>query len=187
MRGLVRSGMAVCAMAVLAVSGCSDAMKTQRYEEPLEPSEFFVDGVVPRPPVAHTVSREEGRWDPAALTGLRNGQPVAVSPLAPSLEQARRGREQFEVYCSVCHGSYGYGRGPVVERGFPPPPSLHEERLREVADGHLFRVITDGLGLMYPYRSRISVEDRWAIVTYIRSLQLAVGGEQPDEGEEGAP
>jgi mono/diheme cytochrome c family protein len=84
-----------------------------------------------------------------------------------------RGREAFDINCSVCHGRDGYGLGMVVQRGFPQPPSFHSERLRQAPVGHFFEVITHGYGVMYPFGSRISPADRWAIVSYIRALQFS--------------
>jgi mono/diheme cytochrome c family protein len=71
----------------------------------------------------------------------------------------------------VCHGADGYGRGIVVRRGFPAPPSYHDDRLRQTPDGHLFDVMTRGYGAMLPYADRLSPRDRWSIVAYIRALQ----------------
>ena len=82
-----------------------------------------------------------------------------------------RGRVQFMAICANCHGEDGYGRGIVVRRGFPQPPSYHEEKLRNAPVGHLYDVIANGYGAMYPYKSIVDVNDRWAIVAYIRALQ----------------
>jgi hypothetical protein len=84
-----------------------------------------------------------------------------------------RGQERYNIYCSPCHGMTGEGDGMIVRRGFSKPPSYHTDRLRKAPVGHYFDVITNGFGAMYPYGSRIEPEDRWAIVAYIRALQLA--------------
>jgi mono/diheme cytochrome c family protein len=84
-----------------------------------------------------------------------------------------RGRERFDIYCAVCHGRTGQGRGIVVERGFPAPPSLDIERLRRQPPGYFFHVITRGYGVMYSYANRVDPDDRWAIAAYIRALQLS--------------
>jgi hypothetical protein len=73
----------------------------------------------------------------------------------------------------MCHGATGYGDGMIVRRGFRKPPSYHEDRLRQARVGHIYRVITDGFGAMPPYRAQIPVQDRWAIVAYMRALQLS--------------
>src|SRR5205085_11750125 len=84
-----------------------------------------------------------------------------------------RGRDRFEIYCAVCHGRTGEGNGMIVQRGFPPPPSFHIDRLRQAPIGHLFDVITQGYGIMYSYAERVEPNDRWAISAYIRALQLS--------------
>jgi hypothetical protein len=84
-----------------------------------------------------------------------------------------RGQERYNIYCSPCHGMTGDGDGMIVRRGFSQPPTYHQDRLRKAPVGHFFDVITNGFGAMYPYASRVEPEDRWAIVAYIRALQLA--------------
>ncbi|HET7411136.1 MAG TPA: cytochrome c, partial [Pararhizobium sp.] len=85
----------------------------------------------------------------------------------------KRGHQRFDIYCSPCHGLAGYGDGMVVQRGFPHPPSFHSARLRAAPASHLFDVITKGYGVMYSYASRVPPHDRWAIIAYIRALQLS--------------
>jgi mono/diheme cytochrome c family protein len=84
-----------------------------------------------------------------------------------------RGQQRFDIFCSPCHGANGDGNGIVVERGMPPPTSYHAERLRNEEDQHFFDVITNGYGAMYSYGARVPPRDRWAIVAYIRALQLS--------------
>ncbi len=85
----------------------------------------------------------------------------------------QRGRERYDVFCSPCHGFSGDGDGMIVQRGFRHPPSFHEDRLRTAPVGHYFDVITNGFGVMYPYGYRVPPADRWAIIAYIRALQLS--------------
>ena len=89
-----------------------------------------------------------------------------------------RGQERYEIYCSVCHGMTGNADGIVVRRGFRKPPSYHEQRLREAPVGHFFDVVTNGWGAMTSYSSQIPAQDRWAIIAYIRALQLSQAGGQ---------
>jgi mono/diheme cytochrome c family protein len=110
------------------------------------------------------------RTDPF-LTGLAGGEPLPRSPVPFTRDVLERGRERFNIYCAVCHGEDGYGRGIVVRRGFPPPPSYHDDRLRQAPDGHLFDVMTRGYGAMLPFADRLAPRDRWAVVGYIRALQ----------------
>jgi mono/diheme cytochrome c family protein len=84
-----------------------------------------------------------------------------------------RGRAQFDVFCAPCHARTGNGDGMIVQRGMPRPPSLHMDRLRTADDQHFFDVITNGYGIMYSYAARVPPHDRWAIVAYIRALQLS--------------
>jgi mono/diheme cytochrome c family protein len=84
-----------------------------------------------------------------------------------------RGRGRFNIYCSVCHGLAGYGDGMIVQRGFSKPPSFHTDELRNSPASHFFDVITQGFGAMPSYRIQTTVEDRWAIIAYIRALQLS--------------
>jgi mono/diheme cytochrome c family protein len=93
-------------------------------------------------------------------------------PAPVTLGQLRKGQERFNIYCSVCHGITGVGDGMIVQRGFPRPPSFHEQRLRDAPEGHFFHVITHGYGAMYSYASRVEPAERWAIIAYIRALQL---------------
>lgn len=91
-----------------------------------------------------------------------------------------RGKERYEIYCAPCHGKTGAGDGMIVRRGFSQPPTYHQDRLREAPVGHYFDVITNGFGAMYPYASKVSPEDRWAITAYIRALQLSQNATSAD-------
>jgi mono/diheme cytochrome c family protein len=97
----------------------------------------------------------------------------ATNPLPRTLAVLKRGQERFGIFCAPCHGFAGHGDGMVARRGFPNPPSYHIDRLRNAPDAHFFDVITNGYGAMYPYADRVPPNDRWAIVAYIRALQLS--------------
>lgn len=160
-------------LTTVGLAGCHRDMYVQPYKRPLDPSTLFANGSSARPLEAGTVSRE----DPADLgpveTGLQNGRLVVDIPVPITAGLVSRGREQFGIYCAVCHGADGYGQGMIVQRGFPEPPSFHTDRLRQAPAGHFFDVMTRGYGVMYPYASRVSAPDRWAITAYIRALQLS--------------
>ncbi|MDQ2856467.1 MAG: cytochrome c [Acidobacteriota bacterium] len=100
-------------------------------------------------------------------------------PFPITSEILDRGQERFQIYCSVCHGMTGQADGMIVRRGFRKPPSYHEQRLREAPVGHFFDVVTNGWGAMPSYASQVPVRDRWAIIAYIRALQLSQAGAQP--------
>jgi mono/diheme cytochrome c family protein len=145
---------------------------TPRYEA-YEKSEFFGDGRSMRPQVAGTVARGQLREDKALFEGKAGATFVARNPLPLTLPLVHRGRQRYDIYCTPCHGQAGRGDGIVVRRGYRAPPSLHIDRLRGQADGYLYDVITNGFGVMPDYAEQISVRDRWAIVAYVRALQLS--------------
>ncbi len=140
---------------------------------PDQPTTFFHDGRSQRPVVPGTVARGELRIDELMFTGKENGQESNRFPFPITRTDLVRGREEFNIYCTPCHGYTGNGNGMIVQRGFSQPPSYHIQRLRDAPVGHFFGVMTDGFGAMYSYGSRISPEDRWRIAAYIRALQLS--------------
>jgi mono/diheme cytochrome c family protein len=166
---------AACALALVALccAGCHRDMRDQPRYEPLEASTFFADGQSARPIVAGTVARGQLNDDEPFFTGKETGELVAEIPLEIDRGLLKRGQERFNVYCSVCHGRTGEGNGMIVQRGFRKPPSLHDERLRNAPAGHFFDVMTNGLGAMPSYRVQVPVRDRWAIVAYVRVLQMS--------------
>ncbi len=119
----------------------------------------------------HSVPHGEPSPGDPFTSGWASAERVTRSPVPFTRDVLLRGQDRFNIYCAVCHGADGYGRGIVVRRGFPPPPSYHEERLRAASDGYLFEVMTRGYGAMLPYADRLTARDRWAIVGYIRALQ----------------
>lgn len=152
---------------------CRQDMFNQPKSDPLEASPFFPDGADSRPIPAHTVAEGHLDADELFYTGMVDGKLAASFPEAVDMAMLQRGRQEFEIYCTPCHGFTGEGDGIVVQRGFPKPPSYHIRRLREAPVGHFFDVITNGYGVMYPYRDRVKPADRWAIIAYIRALQLS--------------
>jgi mono/diheme cytochrome c family protein len=99
-------------------------------------------------------------------------------PVPVTKELVDRGQDRFNIYCIVCHGPVGNGDGMIVRRGFPKPPTYHDDRLRNAPVGHFFDVITNGWGKMNSYADKLSAADRWAVVAYIRALQV---GQNPEE------
>lgn len=161
----------VCALA--SAVGCHQDMYNQPRYEPLEESDFFDDGRASRPLVPGTVYRGQLPADSVLLTGSRDGELIDELPVELDKSLLLRGEERFNIYCSVCHDRTGEGNGMIVERGYRRPPTLHSDRLRGVPLGHFFDVTTNGFGAMPAYSPQISVDDRWAIVAYIRALQLS--------------
>ncbi|HEX6003027.1 MAG TPA: cytochrome c [Burkholderiales bacterium] len=175
---------ALLATLVLLLAGC-ERMARNMYDQPRyrphQPSSLFPDGNSSRPAVPDTVVHARGN-----LAGTSSGRVgVAAELRRAAAERAQalpwpvtqalieRGRERFNIYCVPCHSPVGDGDGMVTRRGFPHPPSYHIERLRQAPDRHFYDVITRGHGIMYSYADRVAPEDRWAIVAYIRALQLS--------------
>jgi mono/diheme cytochrome c family protein len=158
---------------LVALIGCQRMAQEPRYR-PLQSSTFFADGTSARPIPGDTVARGRVQDDTLLYAGKdASGQDSAELPFPASSELLLRGKQRYEIYCAVCHGFTGDGDGMVVQRGFLPPPSYHSDRLRQAPVGHFFDVITNGFGAMPSYADQIPVTDRWAIVAYVRALQLS--------------
>lgn len=140
---------------------------------PLRESSFFDDARSARPLLAGTVARGQLHDDPLVVTGKINGADATMFPFSVDAKVMARGQERFNIFCSPCHGRTAAGDGMVVQRGYRRPPSFHQDRLRDAPVGHFFDVITNGFGAMPDYATQIKAEDRWAIIAYIRALQLS--------------
>ena len=149
-------------LATLLLAGCFNDMADQPKYEPDEPNGLFPDGTTAQPV-------PEGTVDRAALA--REAAAAVPPPVTGDL--LARGQERYRIFCTPCHGLAGDGEGIVPQRGFPHPPSYHTERLRRAPAAHFFDVITEGYGAMYAYNDRVPPADRWAIIAYIRALQLS--------------
>jgi mono/diheme cytochrome c family protein len=162
---------AACGAAcVILLAGCSlkQDMAQQPKNRPLSPSDFFADGRSERPLLENTVARGSLTDDELVVAKDSNSFPLPVT--AQLLE---RGEERYKIFCTPCHGLQGDGNGMISMRGMKHPPSYHEARLRQVPNGYIFDVITNGFGAMYGYSAQIPPRDRWAIVAYVRALQLS--------------
>ena len=174
----------------LFASGCERQVRSM-YDQPRydagEASPLWRDGKAARPPVPGTVAAAAG--DIAGTSSARKGQDVpqqwrvaetANAPPPVTKALLVRGQERFSIYCVPCHSVLGDGDGPVAQHGFPHPPTYHQARLRDAPDRYLFDVITNGHGIMYGYADRVDAQDRWAIVAYIRALQLSQGAKMAE-------
>ena len=176
----------IIALVVGCALGCEDDMADQPRFEPLEPSAFFNDGISSRQIPEGTVARGHLRSDTHLYQGKVNGQTATEFPFPVTKEWLARGRQRYEIFCAVCHGSTGDGYGMIVQRGFVRPPAFfpvpahqsalpqlfaREQWLMTAPAGHFFDVITNGWGAMFSYNDRVRPEDRWAIIMYIRALQ----------------
>ncbi|HTA52251.1 MAG TPA: cytochrome c [Candidatus Acidoferrum sp.] len=169
--------------AALLLCGCRLDMHIQPKYLPYEPTDFFGDGRSERQPVPGTVARGQLRLDELMFTGRENGVVADKFPFPITKADLDRGRERYNVYCTPCHDYSGTGRGMIVQRGFPQPPSYHIQRLRDAPAGHFFEVMTNGFGAMYSYAARVEPADRWRIAAYIRVLQLSRNAKVDDVPE----
>jgi len=172
-RKALRAGAGIALASVLLFVGCRQEMYDQPRTKPHQPSDFFADGRSDRQPVAGTIARGQLRDDVHLYTGRVSGVLVSTFPFPVTRAGLERGRDRFNIYCAPCHDRVGNGNGMIVRRGYRAPPSLHIDRLRDAPVGHLFDVTTNGLGAMPDYAAQIPVRDRWAIVAYLRALQLS--------------
>jgi mono/diheme cytochrome c family protein len=166
---------------VFAIAACRQDMHDQPKYEPLESSAFFGDGQASRPLVQGTVARGQLQDDEHLYTGKINGQPVTTFPFQITAPMMDRGQQKYNVYCAPCHDRVGTGAGMIVKRGYRQPQSFHIDRLRAAPPGHFYDVITNGFGAMPDYRAQIQPEDRWAVVAYIRALQLSQHATDTDQ------
>ena len=171
MRGVRRASVAV--LALVLVSGCRQDMHNQPKYKPLRGSALFANGSSARPIIEGTVARGTLQSDEAFFTGKDGGTAVTELPFPVDAAVLDRGEERYNIYCAPCHDRTGGGRGMVVQRGYRQPPSFHVERLRAVQVGYFFDVITNGFGAMPDYRAQMTPRDRWAVIAYIRALQLS--------------
>lgn len=176
--------------------GCRYDMQDQPRYKAYKKSDFFTDGRASRDLPEGTVARNNLRENKVFYTGKKeNADPnvqvqtttspsgntlvtsfpndIEKSPVPLTKELLERGETKYNVYCTVCHGPVGNGDGMIVRRGYPQPPTYNDDRLRNAPDGHFFDVITNGWGRMNSYAHQVSPADRWAIVAYIRALQLS--------------
>ncbi|CAN5767360.1 cytochrome c [soil metagenome] len=168
-----------CCLLFLIACG-NPEMKDQKKYEPLEPSTFYPDGKSARELMPNTVARGDLRTDTLLYAGLENGKLAETFPFTITQGVLARGQQRYNIFCAPCHGYDGYGKGMIVQRGFSPPPSFHQDNLRNAPIGHFFDVITNGFGAMYSYGDRVPPGDRWAIIAYIRALQLSQNAKLSD-------
>lgn len=182
--------------------------------KPFRSSSFYSDGLSTRPPIEGTVARGFLKEDTEFHTGKKANRNAASSqpgpqptsgtgvalqgaaaypddielfPITVTKEVVGRGKERYEIFCSACHGYTGNGDGMIVRRGFRRAASFNDDRLRQAPVGHFFDAITNGWGAMPSYAPQIPPEDRWAIVAYLRALQLSQQNQTPPAAPAAAP
>lgn len=194
-----RSGVMIACVLAGVVAGCRGRtsaeppiqplrnMADQDRYDPQSESHFFADQRTMRPPVAGTIPRER-ELDPELADGRLADDSGYVLEV-PKRAQARfkspqamleRGQDRYNIYCRPCHDGTGFGKGTVIQRSGwqPAPPSFHDDRIRQMPDGQLFATITRGVRMMPSYGARMPIADRWAVVSYVRALQLSQGAGQ---------
>lgn len=189
---------AFCLLPFVLTAGCRYDMQDQPRYKALKKSDWFGDNRAMRDLPEGTVARGYLREDKAFYQGKKDVAPNAQVapaqtvtdasgnnlqatfpdaidefPVPVTKELIDRGEQRYKIYCIVCHGPVGNGDGMIVRRGFSKPPTYNDDRLRNAPVGHFFDVMTNGWGKMNSYASQVSVADRWAIVSYIRTLQIS--------------
>ena len=187
-----------------ALTGCRYDMQDQPRYKAYKESNFFPDNRASRDLPEGTVARGKLKDNKAFYTGKidnpnlnaqvetttdASGNTLVSSfpndidefPVPVTKELVDRGQERYNIYCIVCHGPVGNGDGMIVRRGFPKPPTYHDDRLRNAPVGHFFDVMTNGWGKMNSYAVQVAPADRWAIVAYIRALQVSQNPEMIKE------
>ena len=202
------------AYCLLFSTACRQDMQDQPRMKPFRSTTFFRDGMSSRPPVTGTVPRGYLRADREFFTGKKSAAGTIAPAAAPTatppgaiaaqgiasypddLEEfpllithdvVKRGKERYDIFCSACHGMTGNGDGMIVRRGFRRAASFHTDSLRQAPVGHYFDAITNGWGAMPSYAAQILARDRWAIVAYIRALQLSHQNMQSPTGQPQPP
>ncbi len=153
-------------------------------------TEFYTGKKAGRPAAAATATQTAAGPQPSGTSAAPTLQGAAaypddveVFPIAVSGEVVTRGKQRYEIFCSACHGSTGNGDGMIVRRGFRRAASFNDDRLRQAPVGHFFDAITNGWGVMPSYASQIPPEDRWAIIAYVRALQLSQQSQTDQKGK----
>ncbi len=150
-------------------------MNRQPKLRPQSPDDFFADGRTSRQPIAGTIAREDIHYadlpvNTGRITGTTNF--IETIPVAVTAQLLDRGQQRFNINCSPCHGRQADGNGVLKKLGLATVANLHDKRIVELKDGEIFNTITYGKNTMGPYGANVTVEDRWAIIAYVRALQL---------------
>jgi mono/diheme cytochrome c family protein len=176
---------AAATLAVFSMAGCRQDMQDQPKFIPQRGTDFYADGRSARPQVENTVARGQLHEDAYFYTGLQDGKEGDVMPFPVTIEVLERGQERYNVYCTPCHSRVGNGAGMIVLRGYRPAGNFHTARMVAAPLGHFFDVITNGYGAMPDYAAQLKPEDRWAVVAYIKALQLSQAA-KPSDAASGA-
>jgi hypothetical protein len=171
---------AAATVALFSALGCRQDMHDQPKFFPQRGTSFYADGRSVRSQVENTVARNQLREDSYFYTGFSGGKEGDGMPFPVTLDVLARGQERFNVYCTPCHSRVGNGVGMIVQRGYAKAGNFHTTRLETAPLGHFFNVISNGYGAMPDYSAQVAPADRWAIVAYIKALQLSQHATQAD-------
>lgn len=160
---------------IFLLTGCFGAgMYEQPRYNPLSPSGLFTDQRSARPiPAGAVPLGQVSVGNPVQSGKDADGNLVQELPIPVTTDLLKEGQERFNTYCAPCHGYTGDGKGVIVQHGMPSPPSFHSEEFYQAPAGRYFDAITNGFGKMLSYGYRVNPEERWAIIAYIRALQLS--------------
>jgi mono/diheme cytochrome c family protein len=147
---------------------------------PQRGTDFYADGRSARPQVENTVARGQLHQDSYFYTGLIDGKEGDVMPFPVTVAVMQRGQERYNIYCAPCHSRVGNGVGMIVQRGYRPAGNFHTARMQAESLGHFYDVITNGFGAMPDYAAQVTPADRWAVIAYIKALQLSQNAKQSD-------
>jgi hypothetical protein len=175
-----RLAAAAAMAAAMMLAGCRQDMHDQPKFIPQRGTDFFADGRSARPQVENTVARGQLHGDTYFYTGLQNGKEGDGMPFPVTMEVLERGQERYNIYCTPCHSRVGNGVGMIVQRGYSKAGNFHTARLMAAPLGHFFSVMTNGYGSMPDYKAQVTPQDRWAIIAYIKALQLSQNAKQAD-------
>jgi hypothetical protein len=167
-------------LAALILTGCRQDMHNQPKFIPQRGTDFYADGRSARPQVENTVARGQLHEDAYFYTGMQDGKEGNAMPFPVTMEVLERGQERYNIYCTPCHSRVGNGAGMIVQRGYRPAGNFHTPRLLAAPLGHFFAVMTNGYGAMPDYAAQVAPQDRWAIVAYIKALQLSQNAKSSD-------
>lgn len=173
-----------CLLLPLALGACERSaqnMYDQPRGKPYRASSLFPDGAMGRTPPPGTVPYSQGASAEASSGRVGTDDAAAQAradtmqsmPYPITADLLLRGQQRYGIYCMPCHSPVGDGDGRIAQRGFPAPPSYHQDRLRNAPDRHIYDVISNGFGVMKRYSDRLTPEDRWAVVAFVRALQLS--------------
>jgi mono/diheme cytochrome c family protein len=175
-----RAALIPAAVGLMFVLGCRQDMHDQPKFFPQRGTDFYAHGRSVRPQVANTVARNQLHENGYFYTGLVNEKEGDGMPFPVTMEVLERGQERYNVYCTPCHSRVGNGVGMIVQRGYSKAGNFNTTRLETAPLGHFFHVISNGYGSMPDYSAQVTPEDRWAIVAYIRALQLSQKAKESD-------